>query len=251
MLTRVSVACGLVLAVLGSHSPSVQAADWGSIEGQFVLDGKAEPVPAMPLPAAAAACGVPSIADDSLLVNPANNGIANIFVYLNKAPADIHPDLKAVPTAKQKSDQKSCVFLPHALTLRVGETVNCINSDATSHNLHTNPVAGTAANNIITANDQVGQDLKFAIAETLPVTVNCDVHSFMKCYWLVKDHPYVAVTDADGKFKIENLPVGEHTFRVWQERVGYVNREYKVKVVAGKNPTLEVVKIPAAKLAKK
>ena len=31
MLTRVSVACGLLLAVLGSLSPTVQAAEWGSI----------------------------------------------------------------------------------------------------------------------------------------------------------------------------------------------------------------------------
>ena len=251
MLTRVGVTCGLLLAALAGAGQSVQAAEWGSIEGQFVLDGKAEPVAPLKLPAAAAACGVGMISDETLVVNEKNNGIAHVFIYLQKAPAEIHPDLKEVPTAKLKSDQKNCVFLPHTMTVRVGQTVNCINSDATSHNLHTNPVSSTGVNPIIPANDQVGQDVKFALPDSLPVKVNCDIHGFMSCYWLVKDHPYVAVTDADGKFKIENLPAGDHSFRVWQERVGYVNRDYKVKVVAGKTTTLAVEKVSAAKLAKK
>ena len=40
---------------------------------------------------------------------------------------------------------------------------------------------------------------------------------------LIKDSPYMAVTDKDGKFAIKNLPVGEHTFQVWQEASGYVS----------------------------
>jgi hypothetical protein len=84
----------------------------------------------------------------------------------------------------------------------------------------------------------------------LPLKVTCDIHSWMNAYWVVTDHPYAAVSDADGKFKIENLPAGEHTFRVWHERQGYLNREYKVTVKAGANK-LDPVKVPAAKLAKK
>jgi hypothetical protein len=44
----------------------------------------------------------------------------------------------------------------------------------------------------------------------------------MSAYWMVTDHPYVAVTDADGRFRIENLPAGKHQFVVWQEKAGYV-----------------------------
>src|SRR5258708_11342366 len=40
----------------------------------------------------------------------------------------------------------------------------------------------------------------------------------MKAYHFPIDHPYVAVTDKDGKFKIEGLPAGKHSFNVWHER---------------------------------
>lgn len=29
-------------------------------------------------------------------------------------------------------------------------------------------------------------------------------------------------TDKDGRFRLENLPVGQHVFRVWHERLGYL-----------------------------
>ena len=256
MWIRVSAACGLMLALLAGSSQSVSAVEWGTIEGQFVIDGKVD-VPVKypkgdPVVAAKDAnCAKLDIPDDSLIVNPANNGVANVFVYLHKAPADIHPDLKAVPTAKKTLDQPGCRFTPRGMTLRVGQPLNVINSDETGHNTHTNPVASNATNFSIAAMDKKGQDVVFDSADTWPVKINCDIHGWMESYVLVKDHPYVAVTDADGKFKIENLPVGEYTFRVWHERQGKLNTEYKVKVVAGKNPPLAAEKIPAAKLTVK
>lgn len=32
----------------------------------------------------------------------------------------------------------------------------------------------------------------------------------------------MAKTDHDGRFTIENLPVGRHVFRLWHERAGYL-----------------------------
>ncbi len=255
MLTRVSVACGLLLALLAGLGQSVQAAEWGSIEGQFVLDDKVE-VPPLFMKGAPdvkdpEVCAAVDMPDDSLVVNPANNGIANVFIYLRKAPADVHPSLKAPPTTKLTFNQKGCRYLPRAMFVRVGQPVNCISSDGASHNVHTVPLANKADNFIVQPNDKVGQDVKYDLVESLPIPVVCDIHSFMKSNWLVLDHPYAAVTDVDGKFKIENLPAGEHEFRVWQERVGYVNRTYKVKVVAGKTTPLAVEKVPAMKLALK
>ena len=41
--------------------------------------------------------------------------------------------------------------------------------------------------------------------------------------WLVvKDHPYVAVSDEHGHFELQHLPSGEHTFVVWQELSGFI-----------------------------
>ena len=45
----------------------------------------------------------------------------------------------------------------------------------------------------------------------------------MTAYLMVCDHPYFAVTDANGRFEIPNVPAGvELEFRVWHERAGYL-----------------------------
>ena len=67
-------------------------------------------------------------------------------------------------------------------------------------------------------------------------------------YWLVLDHPYAAATDAKGNFTIKNLPVGDHEFRVWHERAGYLDRKYKVTVAAGDNPALAPIQVDPAQL---
>ena len=52
--------------------------------------------------------------------------------------------------------------------------------------------------------------------------INCVIHPWMRGYLLLRDNPYMAKSDADGRFRIENLPVGEHEFQLWHERAGYL-----------------------------
>lgn len=56
------------------------------------------------------------------------------------------------------------------------------------------------------------------------MTVECNIHPWMKAVWLVIDHPYGATTNANGEFKIEKLPAGDYEFAVWHERAGYLNK---------------------------
>jgi hypothetical protein len=51
------------------------------------------------------------------------------------------------------------------------------------------------------------------------------IHPWMRGYLVLRDEPYIAKTDQDGKFAIENLSSGAHTFQFWHERSGYV-REF-------------------------
>lgn len=254
MLARMSWACGLLLAAAGSGT-MVSAADWGSIEGQFVIDGTVDVPPIHKKGDATVkdkeVCAAEDMPDESLVINKANGGIANIVIYLAKAPAAVHPDHKDAPKDAVTFDQKNCRYLPHLSLVRKGQPVKCVSSDGAAHNVHTLPVKNNAENFIVQPNDKTGREIKLTQTENLPLKVTCDIHAWMNAYWVVTDHPYAAITDADGKFKIENLPAGEHTFRVWQERVGYLNREYKVTVAAGKSTPLAAVKVPADKLAKK
>jgi hypothetical protein len=191
-------------------------------------------------------------------VNPDNQGIANICLYIRKAPKKIHPDLAKSSTPDVVFDQVNCRFTPHLLILRTDQTILVQNGDSFNHNTRTAPFVNKAENLIIKPMERKGVAIQMKQSELSypPVTVSCDIHAFMRGYWMVTDHPYVAVTDADGKFKIENLPVGEHTFRVWHERPGYINcaefkRDLKVTVAADKTTTLGPFKVLTEEFTKK
>ena len=52
------------------------------------------------------------------------------------------------------------------------------------------------------------------------IPVKCNVHSWMRAYIGVMEHPYFAVTGADGSFAWTNVPPGDYTVAVWHEKLG-------------------------------
>ena len=255
-LLRPRLLSAFALGLAAAAAAPVYADGFGAIEGQFVLDG-AVPATALlakkgdPAVKDAAVCAKDDLPDESLVVNADNKGIANIFVYLRKAPKSIDPSLKASKTPEVVFDNKGCRYVPHAAVVRTDQMIRFTSSDSVAHNIHTYTLGNPQQNFILQANDTKGTAIPVKATETLPMPVKCDIHPWMRGSMLVVDHPYAVVTDADGKFKIEGLPEGEHSFRVWHENPGYVEREWKVKVVAGKTTTVPPVKVPAAKLTEK
>src|SRR5690606_3699850 len=49
------------------------------------------------------------------------------------------------------------------------------------------------------------------------VPIFCDIHAHMSAYVLVFSHPYFALSDADGRYAIEDVPPGEYSLAVWSE----------------------------------
>lgn len=244
------------LAVACAAPLPAWAAEFGSIEGQFVIDGAAPKLADLVKKGDAAAkdaavCAAEGVPDDSLHVNAENGGVADVFIYLRKAPKDVDPSLKASKEKEVVFDNKGCRYVPHAAIVRTDQSVRFTSSDAVAHNIHTYTLGNPQQNFILQANDKTGTAIAMKASETLPMPVKCDIHPWMRATMLVVDHPYAAVTDKDGKFKIEGLPAGEHSFRVWHENPGYVEREWKVNVVAGKTTTVPTVKVPAMKLSTK
>ena len=258
-------ACLLPAILLQFSADSVRADGYGNITGQFVLDG---PIPKLkPLVVKGAAvdstgaavkdaaiCAVQSVPNESLVVDPKTRGIANVFIFLKKiSSSKIAP---ALQKSKQKEivfDQKSCRFFPHALFLRTDQTIVVKSSDNCAHNTHIYPFRNQPENFVVRANDRVGQKLRLPAREFLPTKVACDFHTWMSAHWLILDHPYAVVTDKQGRFRIDMLPVGTHNFRVWQERAGWVNagekRGFEVTVTAGKTTDLGVIKVPVSEFS--
>ncbi|MGE0377077.1 MAG: hypothetical protein AB7I48_20560 [Planctomycetaceae bacterium] len=240
------------LIAVGILSVSADAAEWGHVTGTVVLTGP------VPMPALLVAQGDPAVKDavcrgqdvrdDSLRVDAESRGIANVFVFLNRAPALIHSDLQSPAASELVFDQKGCRFLPHAMVVHTGQTVLVKSDDPTNHNTHTNPFFNTPENFLVQANNRAGVPLTFQQREPVPVKVTCDIHPWMTAYWLVVDHPYAALTGERGEFTIENLPVGAHKLRVWHERAGWIDRALSIDIKAGETVTQPPIEVPLERL---
>ena len=242
----------VVLLLLGlSVSDRVPAgdADWGTVSGQFLFDGEIPETELLvkkgdPTAKDAAVCAAADLPRNDLLVDKESKGIANIFVYMRKA-AKVHPDLAESRTKQVKFDQKGCRFIPHCLLVRTDQEVLVLSNDAIAHNTHPSLFRNQPANILIAPNDRNGVPMKFPVAESLPMPVKCDIHPWMKAHWLILDHPYAAITDKQGRFKIEKLPAGDVEFRVWHERVGYVDRKFTATIKGGQETKIDAVKVAA------
>ncbi len=178
------------------------------------------------------------LTSEDLIVNKGNLGIKNVFVWLlpivPTKPLSIHPDLAKIKKKEVVVDQPCCMFVPHALWLRQGQTLVAKNSSAIAHNFHWTgyPLKNPGGNSIIPA----GGELKITdlVADRLPVKLSCDIHSWMTGWVRILDNPYFALTDQDGKFEIKNAPAGPCRIALWQEKKGWVENYGKVGAITGK-----------------
>ena len=157
----------------------------------------------------------------------------------------IHPGLHQSKQKEIVFDQKGCRFIPHVMIVRTDQKVIVKSGDGCAHNTHTTAIFNQERNFLLSPNDRKGVKLSFKKAESLPMPVKCDIHPWMRAHWLIIDHPYATVTDKNGVFTIDKLPAGEVEFRIWHERVGYINRKYMVSVQSGGVTKLDPVKVPA------
>ena len=187
-------------------------------------------------------CSEKEVPDQKYVISDAG-GLANVFVYLKKAPKS------GVPKASQDPvvfDQQGCKFLPHAVVLQTGQPLELKNSDPISHNVR---ITGLAVqyNNTIPGNSSVSHT--FDSAERLPINAVCDFHKWMSAYVLPIDHPWATITDSEGRFEIPNLPDGELEFIVWHEAMGYVERSVKFTAKENSAPIEINFEVEAAKLS--
>ena len=63
------------------------------------------------------------------------------------------------------------------------------------------------------------------------VTVHCEIHDRMRGTILVLETPYFKKTDTAGKYRLENLPVGNYLLKAWVD--GADIRERRVELKAG------------------
>ena len=121
------------------------------------------------------------------------------------------------PSERTVIDQKGLLFQPHVAAVQVGTTVEFLNSDKVAHNIFWPAVSGNKkmSHNMGTWPSGQKRDFKFDTPGVVPLL--CNVHPEMSAYIVVAPTPYFAVTDADGNYKIANVPEGQYTVTAWHE----------------------------------
>lgn len=191
----------------------------GTLRMQFVYDGPPPKMAAGGAPAAAD-CGVPLVL--APLVHPKNGGVANVVVWLDAKASNkpLPAEALRAPATPVTVANAACVFEPHVAVVRTGQPLIFTNADPSPHNVTGEPRDCEPFNPLIPPNGQF--KTKIVVAQNLPVPISCSIHPFMHAYLVVQDHPYVGVSDSDGRLSIGNLPPGEWTFVVWHEQRGFV-----------------------------
>lgn len=222
------IATTIIMLLAGS---TVGADDkWVTLKGRIVYDGTPPAVQEQNVTSDQVHClEKGKILKDEWLVNKANNGVKNVFVWLaadgktaSGKALPIHPSLAAIAKPTVEMDQPRCAFEPHVVAVREGQTLVVKNSSTITHNTRWDP-ADTLANKAGNETIVAGKSINIANLKQhrLAINVACTIHPWMRGYIRVFDSPYFAVTDADGKFEIKLAPVGKHRLFVWHEGAGW------------------------------
>jgi len=189
-----------------------------NIRGVVVMTGAVAPKK-VPVTIDQYVCGKEKPAED-LVVGP-QGGVKNVVVWLQTPPPGA-----TWPTApvKVEMDQKGCTFVPRVVLVPAGGTVEFLNSDRLLHNLH----SASRENPTFNRTQPRGRVIPVTFSKPEFVQVNCDLHSWMRAWVVVADHPYYALSNDAGEFVLANVPPGKYVLQIWQETLGIMSRDVTV-----------------------
>lgn len=199
-----------------------------------------------------------ALKDETFVVDAKTKGVANVFAYLRKprgihpdlpknakdvqekflkdfeaatkvkcdeaslqkAFADKAKRAEIIATAKKMGfpviDQDHCKYLPHAMTAREGQKVLVLNYEPIAHNVKMSSQTG-----VNDGNPNMSPETFLLLDwknDSSMMSIECGIHPWMKMQAMVFDHPYYAVTGADGSFELKNVPAGDVTLLVRNQK---------------------------------
>jgi plastocyanin len=129
-------------------------------------------------------------------------------VYVEKAEGPSAPKTAVM-------DQKGMKFVPHVLTITVGDSVKFLNSDGVDHNVYTTDNEGY---NLGTFSKGTSREHVFSAKGVYSQL--CSVHPEMLAWVFVGQNPHSAAVDPkDGTFKISGVPAGTYSVAVWNPKL--------------------------------
>ncbi len=217
-----------VVVVLAAILPSaaqndyqvVNVSDGGAVSGTVKWFGPVPKAVTVPINKDPQICDPESKgkADLERLVIGPEGGVANTVVYLKNISAGKAFDL---PPARRSLDQKHCRYEPHILLVPAQGQLEMKSSDATLHTIH---MDGAASYNL----PFPFQDKPVTRNMNTPGVVNLKCnggHTWMNGEVMVAPHPYYAVTDESGHFRLSDIPAGQYELVAWHEGWSVLKQE--------------------------
>ena len=215
--------------------------EWGTLEGRVTFKGELPELKSLELEIQRHADAKPILAGaskDDLLdptwrIDPKTKGVANVCVFL-KRPANkilpIHADDKNRKTPIVV-DAPFSFFKPHMVAFypewfdgqnhgKTGEKFVTKNSSSINHCFKAVSVPDGAISYTLAPGKEVELNLT---PQALPIHCTCTLRKWSSGYVWVFDHPYYAITKADGTFTIPRVPANmEAQVMAWHESQGWL-----------------------------
>jgi plastocyanin len=139
-----------------------------------------------------------------------NLGPGGTVIWLKRADGRTP---RPAPARGKVITQRNKTFLPHVLAVPVGTTVDFRNEDDIFHNVF----SLSRPNDFDTGLYRQGTSYAQTFRKPGMVQILCNIHASMLGYVYVVDSPYYAQAEANGAFRIKNVPPGEYELETWHE----------------------------------
>jgi len=143
-----------------------------------------------------------------------DGGLENVILYVSGGLEG-----KKFPPSKEPVvlNQQGCHYIPHALTIQVGQPLKIVNDDDTAHNIHAWAEINTPFNE--SQSSKGVENVKTFDKEEVLLPVRCDVHNWMNAFIGVFNHPLSAVSKKGGAYEMK-LPAGTYEITAEHEKLG-------------------------------
>jgi Carboxypeptidase regulatory-like domain len=207
----------LALGILGTLAFAPLAHAQGSITGTITTTAKG--VAPVRVTIDQTVCG-DELRDEAIIVD-AQGRLANAVVILS--------GVKRSAAAEATVMNEKCRFTPRVQLMAPKASIKTTSKDAVLHTTNAQLESGRTLFNV--ALPIPGITITKATSGAGNVRLSCNTHPWMRG-WIVITSEAAAISGADGRFAIDNVPPGTYELRVWHEALK--GTPQKVTVSAGK-----------------
>jgi hypothetical protein len=175
--------------------------------------------------------------DDVVCVGPPREQPLSLDEHANVK--NVFVRIKDVPAQKQRPRTRvmaliDCEYQPRVLAIGAADRLRIINHDATRHIV--------VASHVLLGLDEHQQETVSAVQVPGMIKLTCQDHPWEEGFIHVISHHFYSITDAHGRFRIDDVPSGDYTLLSWHEMLE--DKEVHISLRPGSSVRKDIVYSP-------